>query len=132
MPVGVSTPVANSILGLMLNGTAWPGYTTLYAQLHVGQPGPAGTANIAGETLRVTCGTAPEFGTPTNGQCSNNNPITWTAVTTNETYTFVSLWTALTAGNFVVSGAISAQPVVVGNNFSIPVGGMVVSLPVAS
>jgi hypothetical protein len=132
MPVGVATPVANSILALMLNGTAWAGNSTLYAQLHTGQPGPLGTANVAGETLRVTCGTVPEFGTPANGACANNNPITWSAVTVSETYTFVTLWTALTGGNFVASGSISAQPVVVGNNFSIPAGGLSVSLPVAS
>jgi hypothetical protein len=132
MPVGVATPIANSILALMLNGTTWTGYTTLYAQLHVGQPGAAGTANIAGENTRVSCGSAPEFGTPAGGSCSNNNALTWTAVNTNETYTNVSLWTALTGGTFVGSGSISAQPVVVGNNFSIPVGGLTVALPVAS
>jgi hypothetical protein len=132
MPVGVATPTANSILALMLNGTAYAGNTTLYAQLHIGQPGPAGTANVAGENLRVTCGTAPEFSAPANGACTNNNPITWSAVTTNETYAFVTLWTALTGGTFIASGSISAQPVVVGNNFSIPAGGLSVSLPVAS
>lgn len=132
MPVGVSTTVANYILGLSLNGTAWSGFNTIYAQLHVGQPGPNGTANVAGNNLRVSCGGAPSFATPNNGQTSNNNQLLWSNVTTNETYAFCSLWSALTLGTFIVSGTITAQSIVAGNNFSIPAGGLVISLAVAS
>jgi hypothetical protein len=132
MPPGIAAGTANSVLALMLNGTVWAGYSVIYAQLHIGQPGAAGTANIAGESLRVSCGGAPAFAAPSSGQTLNNNVITWNSVTASETYAFCSLWTALTAGVFIASGTVTAAPIVVGNNFSIPVGGLAVSLPLAS
>lgn len=132
MPPGISTPVANSVLALMLNATAWAGYNTIFAQLHTGPPGPAGTLSVAAESTRVTCGTAPAFAVPANGQTLNNNVLLWTNVISAETYSFVTLWNALTAGVFIASGTITAQAISPGNNFSIPVGGLAISIPLAS
>jgi hypothetical protein len=132
MPTGVSTPIANSILALMLNGTAWPGYSATWAQLHTASPGPAGTLAIAAESTRVTCGTAPAFAVPANGQTLNSNMILWSNVVANETYAFVTLWSALTGGVFIASGTITSQPIIIGNNFQIPAGGLAIALPVAS
>jgi hypothetical protein len=132
MPTGVSTSIANSILALMLNGTAWPGFSATFAQLHTASPGPAGTLAVAVENVRVSCGTAPAFAAPANGQTLNNNVILWTNVVANETYAFVTLWSAVTGGTFIASGTITSQPIVIGNNFQIPVGGLAISLPVAS
>jgi hypothetical protein len=132
MPTGVSAPIANSMLALMLNGTVWAGYNIIFAQLHTGPPGPNGTLSVAAESTRVSCGAAPAFAVPANGQSLNNNLILWSNVIAAETFSFVSLWNAATAGVFIVSGSITAQAINPGNNFSIPTGGLAISIPLAS
>jgi hypothetical protein len=126
----LSATVADELLALVLNGTSYTGPSgTLYAQLHVGHPGSAGTTSIAGETVRQACGT---FTAPAAGVATNNAAITWTSVTTAETYSFITLWSASTGGVFVASGAITASAVGVGDNFSIPIGDASVTFPVAA
>ena len=131
MAAGISATVGDALLASILNDTAFTAYGPTYVQLHVGAPGSAGTANIAGESTRVTTGTTP-FASPSGGSTTNNNAINWTSVSTSETYTYVTLWSALTSGTFIASGTITASAVSVGDNFSIPIGDMTVSLPVAS
>ena len=129
MADNISSGVANSILGLILNGTAFSGFSTPFIQLHTGAPGAAGTSNIAGNSTRQATGA---FATPAGGSTTNNAAINWTSVSTSETYTHASLWSASTAGTFICSGSITASPITAGQNFQIPAAGMTVSLPVAS
>ena len=128
MADNVSTGVANSILGLILSGSPFAGFSTVYAKLHTGAPGSAGTANPAGNTTRQ----AVTFGTPSGGVANNNAAVNWTAVSTSETYTHVSLWDSTSGGTFVASGSVTAAAILAGQNFQIPSGGMSVTLPVAS
>ena len=79
MADNVSTNVGNSILALILNGTAFGGFATPYVQLHVGAPGAAGTANVAGNSTRQATGA---FATPVGGSTSNSAAINWTSVST--------------------------------------------------
>lgn len=129
MGVGASAAVVDAILDSLLNGTAPTTYTNPYVQLHVGEPGAAGTANIAGETTREQA--AGTF-VPSGGSCTNPDAINWTSVSTAETYTYVSLWSLATGGTFIASGTITANAVEVGDNFSIPIGDMTIEMPVAS
>jgi hypothetical protein len=129
MADNISAGVANAVLGLLLNGTAFAGYSVVYAQLHVGAPGPSGTANVAGNNVRQSAGA---FAAPSGGATTNSSPINWTSVSTSETYSHVSLWSAASGGTFVASGSITAGAILAGQNFQIPAGGMSVSLPVAS
>jgi hypothetical protein len=129
MADNVSTGVANSILDAMLNGNSFGGFFATYAQLHTGPPGAAGTANVANSGTRQAAGT---FSAPSGGASHNTAAINWTAVTANETYTHVSLWSNSTGGTFIASGSITAGPILIGQNFTIPASGMSVSLPVAS
>jgi hypothetical protein len=105
---------------------AWAGRTTytanaaVYVKLHIGDPGSAGTANAAAETTRqqVTFGSAAA-----TGAISNTVVITWTNVSTTETYSWVSLWTASTGGTFIGSDDLSAATAVTaGDTFRVPVG----------
>jgi hypothetical protein len=125
----ISGPVANSVLGLLLNGTAFGGYAATYAQLHTGAPGPSGTSNVAGNNVRQAAGA---FNSPTGGSTANSGAINWTSVSTSETYSHVSLWSASTSGTFIASGSITAGAILSGQNFQVPAGGMTVTLPVAS
>jgi hypothetical protein len=129
MADNIASGVANSVLALLLNGTAFAGFAATYAQLHIGAPGAAGTANVAGNSTRQAAGA---FATPSGGTTSNSGAVNWTSVSTSETYTHVSLWSASSGGTFIASGALTAGAILVGQNFTIPAGGMSVTLPVAS
>jgi hypothetical protein len=105
---------------------AWAGRTTytanaaVYAKLHLGDPGSAGTSNAATETTRqaVTFGAAAA-----TGAISNTAAIEWTAVSTTETYTWVSFWTASSGGTFLGRDDLSASAAVqAGDTFRIPTG----------
>jgi hypothetical protein len=129
MADNISALVANEVLALLLNGTAFAGFSATYVQLHTGAPGAAGTANVAGNNVRQPAGT---FQTPLSGVTSNVAAITWTAVPTSETYSHASLWSAASGGTFIASGSVTAAAVTAGQNFAIAAGGLAVSLPVAS
>lgn len=105
---------------------AWAGRTTytanaaVYAKLHLGDPGAAGTSNAAANTTRqaVTFGSAAA-----TGAISNTAAVEWTSVSTTETYSHVSFWTASTAGTFLGSDDLSSTAAVTaGDTFRIPVG----------
>ena len=53
-------------------------------------------------------------------------------VDTAEDYTHWSGWTLVTAGVFLVSGTVTANAVLVGDQFTIPIGDLDLSLSVAA
>lgn len=129
MALGASATVVNAFLASVLNGTAPTTYTNPYVQLHTGNPGAAGTSNIAGESTRIQA-----TGTFIISAGSSTNPVAvnWSSVTTAETYTDISLWSLATGGTFIASGTITANAVNIGDNFSIPIGDATISMPTAS
>jgi hypothetical protein len=125
----------SAFLSAVFQGAAFS-YTAVWAQLHVGDPGGAGTANPAGETVRkdvsACFGTAPAL---VSGYESISNDAVlgpWLAVSTTETYTHVSFWTASTLGTFIGSGTITAAGVTAGDDFNVPIGDCTARLPVAA
>jgi hypothetical protein len=105
--------------------------TALYTwiQLHTAAPGAAGTTAVATENTRkqVTWGTA-SAGVILNATTA----ITWTGVAGTEQYTKCTFWTAVTAGTFGFSGTVTASAVTAGDTFTIAIGGISVSLTLAS
>jgi hypothetical protein len=113
MTVGLAAAQANAYLNVYRN-TAASAVATVFVQLHTGDPGAAGTSNVSAVTTR--------------------NQITWSAasagsmalstlssfsMTTSETITHVSLWTASSAGTFLQSAALTASvPVINGSTLS--------------
>lgn len=111
MAIGQSAVnMANAVLNIFRgggNGVTFTAPATVYQQLHTGDPGASGTANVSvGTTTRVLIthaaasagsmaisGTAPVF---TNGG-------------TTETLTHVSYWSASTAGTFYQSAALTTS-----------------------
>lgn len=120
---GPAAAVANSLLSTFIST-----YAPFYVQLHTGNPGSAGTANIAGNNTRQAFGTAS---TPSGGSFSNTANITWSAVSTTETYTFFTLWTASSGGTFVGSGPVSQGGVTAGQDWTIPAGNLTATMPTA-
>lgn len=129
MAVGLAAATANAILNALCRSTAWTEPTEVHVQLHVGDPGAAGTANAATETTRQQA----TFGTnASGGTISNTSAVSWTSVAGTEDCTHFSAWDAATDGNFLFSGTITANAVTTGDDFSLPIGDLDVSLDIAS
>lgn len=129
MAEGWSSVAATAILDAIGNATAYS-EAAFYIQLHTGAPGSAGTANVAGNATRK----AVSFGAASAGAIANDTAIEWTTgeVDTSEDYTHWSAWDASTAGNFIVSGTVTANAVVSGDEFTIPVGDLDIAITLAS
>lgn len=113
------------LLDLVFNATAYAGQATVYVKLHIGDPGEAGTGNPAVETTRK----ATTFGAAAAGAIANDASIDWTSLPAAETITHVSVWDAVTAGNHLWNGALAvSKTVAIGDNFTIAVGDLDVSL----
>lgn len=125
MATGIAAGVANSILNALCRAVAWTAPTAFYVKLHTADPGAAGATAPAGNTTRVaaTCSAASA------GAITNSADVAWTNVGTAETYTHVSFWDAVTAGNFLGSAPLTAsKTVAVGDDFSIPAASLNLSL----
>lgn len=97
-------------------GTSYTAPANVYAKLHTGDPGEDGTSNAAGNTSRQ----AVEFGAASGGVISLTNTPSWTAVSTTETYSHVSIWDNVSAGNCLGSGALSSSvAVTAGDTFTL-------------
>lgn len=123
--MSVSDYLENKLLDLVFNATSYAGQATVYVKLHTGDPGEAGTANAAGNTTRQ----AATFGAASAGSVASDADVTWTGVSTSETYSHVSLWDASTAGNCLWSGALSSsKAVTAGDSFTLPSGSLTVAI----
>lgn len=120
-----SEAVRNSWLDALARGVPY-GNDEVWVKLHLGDPGAAGTANPAAETTRKQ-GT---FGAgAAGGAISNTAALEWTNVSTLETYTHVSMWSASVAGTFLGSDDLSSPAAVdVGDTFRIPIGDLDLSI----
>jgi hypothetical protein len=87
-------------------GTTFSKPAGLYLKLHIGDPGEDCTANAAAETTRKVC----VFAAASNpGGAMVGAATSWTAYAQTETLTHFSVWDAVTAGNPLGSGALSAS-----------------------
>ena len=87
-----------------------------YVKLHTGDAGEDGTTNAATNTSRQ----AASWAAAASGSIAINASITWTNVSTTETYSHWSAWDASSAGNCLWSGALSSSAsVTAGDTFQI-------------
>lgn len=128
MATGFASATADSILNGFGNAIAYTGASTLFVKLHTGSPGAAGTSNAAGNTTRQ----ALSYGSSSGGTMTNDTALTWTSVSTSETYTFFSVWDAASAGTFLGSGTVTANAVTAGDTFTIAIAGLTTTLSVAA
>lgn len=98
-----------------LRGTSFS-VATCYIKLHLGDPGEDGTANAAANTSRQTIA----FSAAASGSMASSATVTWTSVSTTETYSHWSIWDNATAGNCLWTGALSSSAsVTAGDTFQI-------------
>lgn len=91
--------LANKILDHFRGGTSWTQPAGIYVQLHTGDPGSAGTANLSANTTRVRV----NFSAAASGAIAlTGTAPQWTASAT-ETISHLSFWDASTAGNVLCS-----------------------------
>jgi hypothetical protein len=105
--------------------------TYVWIQLHIGDPGAAGTANVAIEADRMQLTGSPAW-TVSGGLMTNAADVEWEAVAAGEDYTHFSAWTLASGGACGFTGTITALPVTAGDNFRIPAGALDVTLNVAA
>jgi hypothetical protein len=102
----------------VLRNTSATAIAQPYFKLHTADPGSAGaTAAAVGSTTRV----AATYAAPSAGSMAQTGtaPV-WTNGGTSETLTHISVWDALTAGNFLYSFALSSsQAWATGNTFTL-------------
>lgn len=120
MTVGFS---ATNVLNPWLNairsgGSTFTVVAGTFVKLHTGDPGANGTANAAaGSTTRV----AVTQGAAAGGAIAmTGTQPQWTNGGTSETISHVSVWDAITSGNFLYSVALTAsQAWAAGNTFTL-------------
>lgn len=130
MTIGASAATCEAELSATFQATAFS-VTTLYVQLHTGDPGAAGTANIATNNTRKSAagcfGTAPSVSSGVVTIANDALIGTWTSVPATETYSHASFWDASTSGTFRGSATITGGAVTIGDTFDIPVGDCVIT-----
>ncbi len=127
MAHGLSAYLCNSWLDALANNTSYA-VAQVYIKLHTGDPGAAGTANAATETTRK----AASFGAATAGAITSDADISWTNIAGSQDANHFTAWDSLTAGNFLFSGTITANPYTAGDTYTISSGNLSASLTVAS
>ena len=125
MATGIAVGQANAILDAYGRSVAYSDPASFNVKLHIGDPGAAGTSNPAGETTRK----AVTFSAASGGALTNSAALTWTAVSTTETYTHVSFWSDIAAGTFLGSDALNTpRSVTASDNFEIAIGDLDITL----
>jgi hypothetical protein len=119
----ITTADANAALDTMYTtgGNTW-------IQLHTGFPGAAGTSNVATNNTRVQV----TWSAAASGVKTSSADASWTAVSTTETYSHFSIWSAVTSGTFHGSGAVTSGSVTAGNDFKIASGSLTMTSTVAA
>jgi hypothetical protein len=114
MAVGLSAVnTANAWLNVLRGTSAatFTAVTTLFVQLHTGDPGASGTSNVSSVTTRPSL----NFGAASAGSQSAVATLpswaTW-AGTNGEVVTHISVWGASSAGTFYYSAALTASKTV--------------------
>jgi len=130
MTTGIASGVAAALLDAICNAADYTAPTGFYVKLHTGDPGAAGTSNAATETTRQSAAMDAASG----GTITSGSDVTWTNVSTSETYSHVSFWSAASSGTFLGSDDLEvARDVNAGDTFTIAAGDIDLALsPVAA
>lgn len=99
--------------------------SSLWIQMHTGDPGKDATANVADETRRIQFIAAAAANTGTTGiaEASNGSAARWVTLAASEDFSHLSIWDAETGGNPWYKGDLAAIETVLANNdFEFAVG----------
>ena len=114
--MSISNYAELKILDHTTGRASWTAPSTVYLKLHTGDPGEDGTSNAATNTSRQSV----SWSAASSGSIGSSATVTWTSVSTTETYSHWSLWDNSTAGNCLWTGALSSSAAVTaGDTFQI-------------
>lgn len=114
--MSISNYAELKILDHTTGRAAWTAPSAVYLKLHTADAGEDGTTGAATNATRQ----AVTFSAAATGSIASNATVTWTNVSTTETYSHWSLWDASTAGNCLWTGALSSSAAVTaGDTFQI-------------
>jgi hypothetical protein len=129
MTVGLSSTILNSWLNGLGRNTAWTQPAAFWVKLHLADPGSVGTTSPAVNTSRQQA----TFSAASGGSMTTSADLTWTSVSTTETYSHVSFWDASTAGTFLGSDDLATpRAVTAGDTFTISTGSLTVAVTPAA
>jgi len=105
MTVGISAANLATKWLNMLRATAFTAPAGTFVELHIGDPGAAGTSNPSAVTTRSSA----TFNASAGGSAlSLSNTPTW-SMTATETISHIAVWDASSAGNFLFSAALNTS-----------------------
>jgi len=114
--MSITNYAENSLLNTLRNVSFAVAGT--WIKLHTGDPGEDATLLPAANTVRQSV----SFSAASGGSIVSSATVTWTSVSTTETYTHFSLWDTVgpTGGNPLWKGALSSSAAVTaGDTFQI-------------
>lgn len=127
--MGLKASVRNSLVNALVRQTNYTAPTAVYASLHTADPGDTG-ASEANYTsyARIVCTTL--FAAASSGSSTTNATITFvTSSGGSNTVSFCGLWDAVTAGNWLGGGALTANKTIAsGDTASFATGNLTVSI----
>lgn len=116
MAAGISSTLANDWLNTLRNTSYVE--AAIYVQLHTANPGAVGTTSVSSVTTRP----AITFAAASGGAMALSNTPTWSswAGTNGEVVSYISVWDANTAGNFLFSAQLTASKTInTGDTFTL-------------
>lgn len=116
----------NELLDALLNNGSFASGATVYVSLHTADPGEDGATEASGGSYaRQASG---GFAAAAAGTTDNDAIIDFTSMPA-ATITHVGIWDAVSAGNFLIGGALSASKTTnAGDTFRIAAGDLDVTL----
>lgn len=121
-----SNAVESSIIQHIIAEATWAAPTTVYVQIHNGDPGEDGTANIIAS---VGGRKLASFAAESGGSASTDADLEWTNGTGGSiTVSHISTWTLITGGICTMVGDLTSSKVVPDTEvFRIPSGSLTLS-----
>ena len=114
--MSISNYAELKILDHLTSTTSWTMPADAFLKLHLADAGEAGTTSAAANTTRQ----AVAFAAAASGAIASSATVTWTSVSTTETYSHWSMWDDVSAGNCLWTGALSSSAAVTaGDTFQI-------------
>ena len=126
MAQGISAAAANTALDAIRTDTP-------YMQLHIGDPGVAGTVNKATEVTRK----AVTFSAASGGSMTNSAQVQWTNIAGSQDATHFSIFCGAGAdtdgtGTFKFSGSVTANGYTAGDTYTAAISAVTLSITVAA
>lgn len=114
---GFTAYFVNKAMDHCLGGVSWTPPAAIYLQLHIGDPGSDGTANVSATTTRKLAA----WSAASNGQITMTSDLTWVSAA-RESITHISGWDASTSGHCLFTDELDqAKNCYLGDTFELPV-----------